>query len=184
MKQHTLFDLLARTSPKSTRDILWSIHHRRDYEQRILAFRQEYGEPPIFRLRLHKLRREVFCTHPDNALIIDTSTGALVEDNEVLQQLWGAALLRCPVLRGSQVSEQVAAVLAGERPREAWQPEISEKVPFAEEHADELALQVQTSGLGWRLEQLECELHIWGAPEQVHSLLTALGHRGLIRLLR
>jgi hypothetical protein len=184
MKQHTLFDVLVKTAPKSTREILWSIHHRRDYEQRVLAFRQDYGEPPIFRLRLPRLWREAYCTHPDNALIIDTRTGSLVEDNDVLQQLWGAALPRCPVLRGSQVPEQVAAVLAGERPREAWQPEVSERVSFDEEHADELARQVQASGLGWRLDQLRCELHIWGAPEQVHSLLTALGHRGLIRLLR
>lgn len=184
MNQHNLFDLLAKTSPKSTREILWSIHHRRDYEQRVLAFRQEYGETPIFTLRLPTLRREAFCTHPSNALIIDTRTGTLIEDSQVLQQLWGAALLHCPILRISRVSEQVAAVLAGKRPRDAWQPEISEKVSFVGEHADELARHAQSSGLCWRIDQLACELRVWGAPELVDSLLIDLGNRGLINLLR
>ncbi len=184
MKQHNLFDLLAKTSPKSTLEILWSIHHRRDYEQRVLAFRQEYGEAPVFTLRLPKQRREAFCTHPNNALIIDTHTGALVEDSLVLQQIWGAALRHCPILRISQVSEQVAAVLAGERPRDAWQPEVIERVSFHEEHVEELARQVQSSGLGWRIDQLACELRVWGAPELVDSLLIDLGNCGLIKLLR
>ncbi len=184
MDQHSLFDILAKTSPKSTREILWSIHHRRAYEQRVTAFREEYGEPPIFMVRLPKTRRVAYCTHPTNALIVDTHTGALVEDNEVLQHLWGPALPSCPALRISQVSAQVAAVLAGELTTDAWQPEITEKIPFAEEHAEELARLVQASGLGWRLEQLQCELRIWGPPDLVHSLLLTLGDRGLVRLLR
>ncbi len=185
-QQHSLFDLLLQRSPQQTHAILWSMHRRARYEERVRDFSTTYGEAPVFVLRDQGTGLVVFMRHPSDALVCDGASGELVEGAAAVALIWGTGIDAFVAQRPRETPRQVLEILDGVRPRNAWSAQITESFPVDADGLDALVLLAR--GLDLDCDNLdsaplESHLRVSGAPERIEEFLHRASARGLLRLL-
>ena len=186
MEQRSIFDLLRKDAPESTRAVLWSIHHRRPYEAAVAAFVALYGAPPVFRLKLMTQRLDIFLMHPRNTVAVDTRTGLLACGEAINRLVWDESVGSWPTELHKFISPQVVAVMEGKKDRREWTPEIEQIFHFREGRRNasiDLLLEME---LAYSFEKggFEGYFQVFAAPDRIEAFVVAAANADILALMK
>ncbi|WP_243367342.1 hypothetical protein [Fundidesulfovibrio soli] len=186
--QGSLFDFAGPTTNATVDSdtFLWNCSRRgRAFRDRVASFTNEFGENPIVRITSSFNKTDTYLTDPNNLVIIDASTGLLVDNPIIRMELFRTNLDGRNFVRRSFISKQVVAVLDGIMARNEWTPEISQDLKFNREKEDELISLLISRQIGFSFDErgIYNEVRLFGSPDALLHFANEASSKGMLFLI-
>lgn len=125
MKQLSLFDLpVDPVQDPNGPSLWWPFQYLSIYAQAVADFVGLYNVEPIFFLSWAGY--QAFLTHPNQAVIVETDTGRMVDSER--RRLWHEDYQRAKAFRPQDVAPQIKAVLHKTMDRACWRPMVMAEI--------------------------------------------------------
>ena len=181
------FDSPETIGAEDTDTFFWKGSRRgRSFIKKVADFTADFGETPIIRIISTFNQTATYLTDPNNALVVNTTTGMLIDDHRTRRNLFRNNLESLPFLRRSFISSQVVAVLDGELEKSDWIPEISLDHKFDHDMKDDLIALLDARSIKHSFDErgIYGEVRLFGDPEAIASIVSEASSNGMLILLK